>query len=312
MSDETVVNRPGNGFPWPVAIMSFNRPILLAGVLRDLRSQTIKLNDEQVYLFQDGVSDQFDGKALAEESTKAMCIALFKEAFPRGHVMASETNLGIAFNFERAERITLGSLGADAAAFFEDDMALSPGYLEVLATLLSFALSEPKVGYVAAYGDHHASFAQQSAQQGKIVPMHHKWGFGLTKRQWERQQPIVDPYLRLLEGKNYLDRDHKQIREYFGTLGYGSMGSSQDAAKDVAGSVLGTTKLMSYVCYGKYLGEWGVHQRPEDYRKAGYAETILFPTIIKTFDYPTVEHLDAMIVDERRIARAVREIFAKS
>ena len=298
----TLIPKKGR-FAWPLAIMSFGRPDLLAGVLRDLRDQTLSLDDRQVHLFQDGNVDTETGKVLVEDCVRDDCIARFREVFPEGNIIASKVNLGIAFNFDRAERVTLGPSGAEAAAFFEDDMALSEHYLEALSGLIDFALNEELVGYVAAYGEHRARLDEQLERRNEIVPMRHKWGFGLTRRQWERQMPIIEPYLRLIEGKNYVDRDHRRIHAYFDSLGYGNSGSSQDAAKDVASDVLGTTKLMCYVCYGKYLGKTGVHQLAEEYRKAGYADTVLFPHPVDAFNLPNKERLDKMIAWQRDAAR---------
>ena len=73
--------------------------------------------------------------------------------FPNGAVFESNDNLGIAMNFDRAERYVFEILSADAAIFFEDDMIISPVYLEVLGRLIERALEDERIGYVAAFGN---------------------------------------------------------------------------------------------------------------------------------------------------------------
>jgi hypothetical protein len=117
--------------------------------------------------------------------------------------------------------------------------------------------------------------------------MHHKWGFGLTRRQWELQRPILDPYLDIVRRKSYINRDHAAVYEYFASLGYVMKQSSQDAAKDVASAVLGTAKIMTYACFGKYIGREGLHFREEDYVREGYGDTVLFPDAVPAFKLPS-------------------------
>src|SRR6185437_1308370 len=112
-------------------------------------------------------------------------------------------------------------------------------------------------------------------------------------------------YLKLLEGSSYTSRDHKKIFAYFEGLGYGSQGTSQDGAKDVAANVIGSANLMSYVCYGKYVGDTGVHQTADLYEKAGYADTALFPDAVDEFDFPSRDLLDSMIGKQRSMSRSL-------
>src|SRR5207245_512331 len=129
------------------------------------------------------------------------------------------------------------------------DLLLSPHYLTVLKALTEIALVEKRIAYVAAYGNHRASLIEQKHAPNKLMPMRHKWGFATTHRQWVAQREILEPYLEIVSQADYFARDHKAIREYFRTLGYGSAGSSQDGMKDVASCVLGTTKIMTFACF---------------------------------------------------------------
>lgn len=267
----------------PIAIISYNRPDLLERFLVSLKQQTIAVDPAQVALFQDHGDPAED-----------QCVAVFRAAFPDSAVFQAEENLGVALNIDRAERHVFETRGADIAYFFEDDLILGPRYLEALGQLADFALGEDRVSYVAAYGVHRTDAAEQASRAGELVPMDHKWGFALTRRQWERQRPIIAPYLEIIRQRPYRQRDHAAIKAYYRSLGFGEAGTSQDGAKDVAGAVLGTVKLMSFACFARYEGREGLHMRPELYEELGYGQTSLYDGA-PAFTLPSAAQLDEWV-----------------
>lgn len=271
----------------PIAVISYNRPDLLERFLASLKAQTVAVDPARVALFQDHGDP-------AEEA----CVAVFRAAFSEGAVFQADSNLGVALNIDRAERHVFETLGAEVAYFFEDDLILGPHYLDALGQLAEFALQEERVSYVAAYGAHRIDAAEQSERAGEIVPMDHKWGFALTRRQWERQKPIIEPYLEIIRQRPYRQRDNATIKAYYRRLGYAGAGTSQDGAKDVAGAVLGTAKLMSLACFARYEGRDGLHMRPELFEQLGYGETEVFAGAPK-FTLPSSEQLDDWIAAMR-------------
>jgi hypothetical protein len=275
----------------PIIIVSFSRPALLERLLLSLRQQTQPIDFSNVYLFQDGGSNLFDD-----------CIQIFEKLMPEGRVIAADRNLGIALNIDRAERFAFEVLGVDVAYFFEDDLILGENYLAVLSQLCEFALNEPRVGYFAAYGNHRASLDEQKERSAEVVRMAWKWGFGLTKRQWSRQKDIIDPYLDIIRRDIYRRRDAKAIFAYYETLGYSSPGTSQDGAKDVAGHVLGTVKIMSFACFARYEGREGEHSRPASYDREGFGNTQLYPEV-PVLSMPSPMVLDSWIALGRRNAK---------
>jgi hypothetical protein len=282
--------------------MSFNRPHYLKEVLATLKAQTQAISPDRIFLFQDGYRS-VSGKDLTEPSLVEACIAEFTSAFPGATVFSSEANLGVALNFNRAEEFFFLERNEEAGLFFEDDLILSPYYLSAVENLLQIALSEPKIAYVAAYGDHRASLEAQRKTPRKIITMGHKWGFGLTKRQWLIQRPIIQPYLEIVARADYRSRDTDAIYAYHKTLGFGSRGSSQDAMKDVACAVLGTVKINSFACFGKYIGATGLHSTPSFYEKEGFGKTEIYPDPIENFEPLSSTLLDAMINDARQASK---------
>lgn len=267
----------------PIAVISYNRPDLLERFLASLKAQTVAVDPARVALFQDH-----------GDPAEAACVAVFRAAFPEGQVFQAATNLGVALNIDRAERYVFETLGAEVAYFFEDDLILGPHYLDALGQLADFALVEERVGYVAAYGNHHATAEEQIARSGEIVPMDHIWGFALLKRQWERQKPIIEPYLEIIRQRPYRQRDDAAIRDYFRSLGYPGFVTSQDGAKTVASLVLGTVRIMSFACFAKYEGSEGLHMNPELFKKLGFAGMTVFEGA-PAFDLPSSDKLDAWI-----------------
>jgi hypothetical protein len=284
--------------PFPIAILSFNRPDLLTEVLKSLKSQTIGADGARIYLFQDGAQSRFTQEP-ADDFLQNECVKCFRDIFPDGQVLQSPVNLGIALNFDRAERLFFEDLQAECGLFFEDDLLLSPHYLDALLQLAHFALAEPLVAYVAAYGDHTAPLERQRAASAKIIRMGHKWGFALTRRQWFRQREIVDGYLSIVRENEYSRRDHKRVETYFASLGFVWAASSQDAAKDLASFVLGTTSLMCFPCFARYIGKEGLHFTTDFFNKHGYEKTELFDGPPPQFEFPSRAQLARQASDER-------------
>ncbi|MFC0410569.1 hypothetical protein [Roseomonas elaeocarpi] len=281
--------------------MSFNRPQLLRPVLESLLQQVPPLDPVRLHLFQDGALPTADG-ATAEDAPVSECVSVFRELVPAGTVHLAERNLGVAFNFDRAERYLFQDLDSDLGYFFEDDMVVSPHYLAALDQLAAYALTEERVGYVAAYGNHHATLEQQRAWRGRVERMHHHWGFALPRRQWLRQRPVVDGYLRLIADVPYRSRPHKQIREYYRELGMPFAVTSQDGAKQFAGMLLGTARIMCSAVYGHYVGKQGLHYTPEIYDQHGFGGTVICPDPPAVFDFPDDEALARLIEEDRQEA----------
>lgn len=290
-------------FRHPIAILSYNRPHYLREVLVSLAAQSLAFDPADVHLFQDGYRSRFGGPAV-DETLKDECVAVFRTLFPEGVVHASDVNLGIALHFDKAERFFFEERGVDCAVFLEDDLILGPDYLAALDQLIDFALGEDLVAYVAAYGDHRASLETQCADPAAIIPMQHKWGFALTKRQWLRQREILEGYLAIVREREYAKRDVKRISAYFRTLGYDLPASSQDAAKDIASMVLGTAKVMTRACFGRYIGQEGVHFSKELFTELGFDKAVEFSGPLPTFRMPDRDTL-ARWADAMRRAGAI-------
>ena len=84
-----------------IAILSFDRPNYLAKTLKSLRPQMSA--KDRVTLFQDGNFDPHTNTAVASWKNIQACVDIFRQIFPWGEIVETRENLGIAFNYERAE-----------------------------------------------------------------------------------------------------------------------------------------------------------------------------------------------------------------
>jgi hypothetical protein len=263
----------------PIAILAFNRPDYLREMLVSLTLQEGgNLAGRSIALFQDGGLNEHSGVERAKQSAIDANIAMFKEFFPDGEVAASPINLGVALNFDRAERWAFEKLGAPTAVFLEDDLVLSPHYFSVLDRMLDMAAGDDRIGYVAAYGDWRAPLAKQNESPGKLIALGHHWAFGLTQTQWIRNRPFVEEYLSLVRGHDYVDRPHAKIFEMFSRHGLARIGTSQDTAKMNATYLTGGVRLNTLACLGQYIGREGVHFRNDIFDGMKFDQTEIFPS----------------------------------
>lgn len=285
----------------PIAVIAFNRPHYLKCTLESLAHQSHHaLNGREVHLFHDGSVNPLSGRRYASDGLIDENIRQFSYFFPAGIVHRQRENLGIARHFDFIERFFFEELACQAAIFFEDDMVVSPYYLWIMDQMIAAALVNEKIGYVAAYGDHRASLASQRRNSSKIVEMEHKWAFGLTRRQWLRQKSFVSEYLTLIGDTDYQQRDHKKIVTWMISKGFVSPGTSQDGIKDIAMFLSGAAKMMTYCCFGKYIGRQGVHATEAFYKANGYGKTRLCPSPPSAFDWPSENEMARIVQTGRQ------------
>jgi len=261
--------------PLRIAILSYDRPEYLRYMLLSLRRQLRPA--DRVTLFQDGARNPYSKKLKADPDRIDACVGLFRQILPHGKVIRSPTNLGIAANYERAENHIFGERQAPYALFLEDDLILSPHYLNAVDALLRLAQQDERIAYVAAYGDLFSGLSTQWKNRDRLIPMHENWGFAMTRRAWQDERPYRRRYLALLEGTDYSERDHDRIRDLFREWGFDTRVTSQDAARWLASLYLGKVRVTTSACYAHYIGLFGEHARPDYYFSSGFHRTIMAP-----------------------------------
>jgi hypothetical protein len=90
-------------------------------------------------------------------------------------------------------------------------------------------------------------------------------------------QETLEPYYRLVAGRDYRDRPHDAIRAFFRTLGISQGATSQDAAKAIASQALGSWQASTFACFAQYIGKQGTHFTEAAFERFGLHKTIVFP-----------------------------------
>jgi len=261
----------------PIVVMSFDRADYLEQVLESLmRQRGCSIEGRRILLFQDGANNPFSDLAHAAQKSIGASMAAFSRLVPGGTVMLALDNLGVALNFDRSERFAFEELDAKAAIFLEDDLVLSDQYIATLDQLINAHMDDARVGYVAAYGDHMLSLAEQQADPARLAVLHHLWGFGSFQRQWRLIRPQVEQYLGHVRNIDYRTRDHGAIKALYASWGFDCPVSSQDAAKTLACVFTNTIKVNTRIVLGRYIGERGLHMDAELFAERGYSRTAMF------------------------------------
>jgi GT2 family glycosyltransferase len=281
---------------FPIAVISFNRPDYLEQVLDSLAKQEPPI-DSPIALFQDGVVNPISGNRYGDDSLPERNVTMFMERFPRGRVFRSPCNLGVALNYDRAERWLFEEQEAEAGMIFEDDMILSPHYVRTLEAMLQMALKDGQVSYVACYGDEHKPSAEQNPTG--YSPLRFNWAFGLTRQHWLANKPRVDAYLEIARTFDYRIRDIKALKKLYQSWGIEMRFTTQDVVKTAVCCLNGSVKLNTRARFGAYIGSQGLHgvsSRNKDDRP----KIEMYPKSILDFEPPDQETFERCFKEQDR------------
>lgn len=290
--------KPARPVDFPIAILSFDRPDYLRRVLDSLRPQIAE--PDRVVLFQDGGWNRWSGRQKGHAELIARCVAAFRRIIPWGEVVEAPENLGIAMNYERAERHVFEDLRAEKALFLEDDLVLSPNYLGVVGQLLDLAEQDQRIAYVAAYGDLWASRRVQRHRAHDLIAMHENWGAALTRRAWLAERPFRTQYLELVGECDYSRRDHEAIRAFYAGRGWSNPITSQDAARWIACAERGAVRVSTFACHARYIGKRGEHSTAKLFKSSRFGKTVMFRGTPPDLAAPTDGQVAQWLGDERQ------------
>lgn len=290
--------RTGRDTPrsYPIAILSFDRPAYLRTVLKSLGRQVSP--DDHIFLFQDGGRNPFSGRQKADPAKIEACIKLFRHYFPGGEVHLSSDNLGIAWNYERAERHVFETMDAQAGLFLEDDLLLSPNYLDVIDMLLNIAAIDSRIGYVSAYGDFWANRTDQAANLNRVMAMHENWGAAMTRKSWIAERTFRLEYLKLVSDVDYSQRGHEKIRQFYNDRGWVTNITSQDCARWISCLERGAVRMTTRACHAKYIGEHGEHFTIDLYRQGRFANTKVHQGPVRPLQPPSDAEINSWLAAE--------------
>jgi len=252
----------------PVTIISFDRPQYLERVCVSLKAQHhVSLRDDRVILAQDGAVNAISGRRAASDDNIAECIRIFGKQFPRGHVLDHSLNIGVAMNIRRAETFVFEELNHDHGYFFEDDLELGPKFLDIMERMRAAFTPDMRVAYWAAYGNHRKVAA---GPELSLQPMRWNWGFGLFREPWRDMMKELDAYFSIISTVDYAYRPYISLFNLMKDGEFAVGGTSQDAFRMIAAGKLGYARVMTDVCFARYIGEEGIHSTPQNFRRAGF------------------------------------------
>jgi hypothetical protein len=293
----------------PIIVISFNRPQFLEPVLASLKAQRGEVMEgREVHLFQDGAVNRYSRIRHARESDIAASIGVFRKAFPHGTVHPSAENLGICENYRRAEAYVFEERGFEVAFFFEDDLIVSPVYIDMMDRLTAWAAAAPGVAYFAAYGDYYSPPAEVASRRRELKTLDHHWAFGLLARHWRAMQPLLEPFYEIVCGNDYVRRDHRRIFALYEVGTAAPRASSQDAAKAFACDRLRLWRANTVLPFARYIGNVGQHMTPEAFTEMGFERTVVAQEPLIDLQYPGGAAVKRHVAAQRELFMSIRRV----
>jgi len=246
-----------------VAIIALDRPHYLARLIASLEQQE-NAGDVDYHLWQDGVTNEYSGRVVADEHNWNAARA----AWDRAKLLHKYTHMHI-----RNLGVGLHQLGAiewmtfkyDRVMVCEDDVVLSPHWLRLLGVLFEQFKDHPEVfGFCPGFkrlGLNTAALRYQDE---------HWWCEAFTADAWARARLYYADYIRIIESVDYINRDNDAIRALFAKRGFEHLATSQDAGKDMAIHTAGMRRVVCELNRAMGIGKTGLHFTPALFNRLGY------------------------------------------
>jgi hypothetical protein len=220
-----------------------------------------------IHLFQDGI---WSAESEANVMGHARIGRTLEKLSSEYRVHRHKENLGVALHFDLIERTLFEKEGHDFVVFCEDDMILAPGYMQVMDLMAEKFAGDDRIGMISAHPLEPRVAVQNEEKAGTGYDvMGHNWGFGIWNHVWKERKPLMDAYYKILEGKEYRERDNPKIYRWLRSMGYKADISSQDYARTCCTHRLGRLRLATSLNYGLPIGSMGLHCRHEAFQKMG-------------------------------------------
>jgi len=266
-----------------VVIISYNRPHYLERVLKSIQQQTHK--DYEIHLFNDGPYDPDVQK----------CHNIFEEYFPNGTLHKSLWNLGVCFNYKRAEEFMFDKY--DRVIFMADDCTIVPFYFDWLHLMAEKFNGEKTISCISGWNDAPARPLVWQEKNKAILLGGGYMNMMMYKRAYEKWKPYMLDYYTLLKNMDtlYIHRKHEEIFEFYHSMGVkisNSIGSSQDGMKDIAHIMAGLVRIKTGANYCNYIGEYGIHGRPDWFQEQGLNEEETYPELFTDIEYTKEDIMD--------------------
>jgi len=256
-------------FPFEINILAFNRPTYLKLFLESLSNQSIPIDPNKIFFWQDefiGSKDEFlDGMDNTEAS-----IEIIQRFFPSSKTQRTKLNLGIGLNYQRAEAFAFRDATTKWALFFEEDLILHEHYLKQILQLISAVENYSDIVQVDATGD--VKYKKSRSDFSLFVPAHN-WGFALRAEHYFERKTLLNKYEHLLQSDAYFRRDDKSIFNFLKEINVSSFGTSQDLIKRSIATYFRKLTVTTGQSLSRYIGENGENFSKDTFNELGYSNT---------------------------------------
>ncbi|MCL6525020.1 MAG: glycosyltransferase [Thermoflavifilum sp.] len=175
----------------PIALFVFNRPELTLQTLQHL-AKNAEARYSILYVFADGPKANFTTTQMArfQQVRNIIQDPVWAHQFKEVHIIASETNKGLASSIIAGVTEVINKHGR--IIVLEDDLKVSPYFLQYMNEALTLYASEEKVLAVHGYvypvyrlGLDKNLFPQASSYSSFFIRDPGCWGWGTWKRAWQ-------------------------------------------------------------------------------------------------------------------------------
>jgi hypothetical protein len=202
--------------PAPIILFTYNRLNHTQRIVEALLENKLS-SESELFVFSDAAKNPDAEKSVAELRNYLYTITGFKKV----HVIEREKNYGLANNI--IDGVTKIVNTYDRVIVVEDDILVSPYFLQYMNDALEFYQGEPKVVCIHAY----LYPLKESLRENFFLRGADCWGWGTWKRGWDVFEPNGEVLLDFIL-KNNLSREF----DYDGSIGFTKMLRDQIKGKN--------------------------------------------------------------------------------
>lgn len=263
-----------------MALLTYNRFDYFKPVIESIIIQTVNgrpvLDIYDFYVSQDGLRPDEPLESAEQHKLIADYLTELSKKNQSIKIIKQPNNLGIGWHFNYIERLLFEEMKYDFVVFFEDDLLLAPGFMQMMDLMAEKFRDDPRIGMFSAFNPEVCTLEKQKEQKLRYVAMGHNWGFGLFRSFWLRRQPLIDNYLDFIKNSPYNKRDNNLIFSWLSKINFSCLGSSQDHIKACTTNALGCIRIAPMMNFGIPIGRLGVNFNQELFAKLGFDQIVAF------------------------------------
>lgn len=178
----------------PILVSVYNRPSHLARCIESLKING-QAQNSKLFIVSDGPSRPADEPEVEEVRRIASAVQGFQEV----HLIAREQNLGFFKSITQAQDFILDQFGK--IIFLEDDIEVSPSFLEFINTALIKYQANPSIYSISGYCPPSACLPPGAPPSVFPGPFFCPWGFGTWRDRQHRISRTRNVYREVLADK---------------------------------------------------------------------------------------------------------------